>query len=147
MWEGGTFFSKVVFDFAQITFNCLSIWYFVTLRTSIKNLVDLEKWKYRFPNDFAKEQDFQEVVLFSDLLDELCFLFKCDFEIAELSSFIVSWARRCKTIVFDLSLGTDDLFRNLFPSRQSATKAYLFSKVVCVLTRTFTLNVETKSEK
>ena len=90
MWEGRTFFKKEVFDIAQWTFNCFPIWYSVTLTTSIKNLVILEKWKYRFSSGFAKEQLFQKVVLFSDLLDELCFLFKCGFEIFELSSFIVS---------------------------------------------------------
>ena len=39
---------------------------------------------------FPKEQLFQKVVLFSDLLDELCFLFKLGFEIDEFSSFVVS---------------------------------------------------------
>ena len=96
---------------------------------------------------FPKEQLFQKVVLFSDLLDELCFLFKLGFEIAELSSFVVSWVRKCKTNVFDLNLRTNDLFRKLFPSRQCATNAYLFSNVVCALAQTFTLNVKTKSEK
>ena len=140
------FFQKIVFDIAKWLFNCFSLWFSFTLRLSIKNLVDLEKWKNRFPSVFAKQQLFQKVALFSDFIDEHCFLFKCGFEIAELSSFIVNWIWRWKTNVLDLNLRTDDLFRKLF-SRQRVTNADLFSNMVCGLTQTFTLNCETKSEK
>ena len=93
-------------------------------QTFSQTLVDLKKLKYRFRSDFEK------VVLFTDLLDELCIVSKCGFENIELYSFIVSWVRRCETIVFDLNLRTNDLFKKLFRSRQCATKAYLFSNVV-----------------
>ena len=128
---------------ARWTINCFPIWYFVTLRTLVKILVNLQKWKY----SLAKEQLSQKVVLFSDLLNELCFLFKCGFEIAELISFMATWVRRCKTIVFDLNLRTNDLFGKLFPSLQCPTNAYLFSNVFCGLAQTLTLNVGTKLEK
>ena len=70
-------FTIIVFDIARWTFSCFCIHIFVTRRTLIRSLVDLRRRKYRFRSGFVKEQLFQEVVLFSDVLDEFCFLFKC----------------------------------------------------------------------
>ena len=139
-------FQKIVFDFAQWPFNCFSICYFVTLRTSIKISIGLQKCTYRFPSDFAKVHFFSKSSFVFRLARWTLFSSKCGLQIAKLSSFFVSWARRCKTIVFGLNSRTDDFVRKLFPSRQSATNAYFFSIMLCGLSRTFTLIVERKSE-
>ena len=147
MWEGRNFFSKTCFWHCSLNVYLFSNMVFRHTQNFNQKFVWFREMKISFSQWFCEESTFSQSSFVFRLPRRTFFFFRRGSEIDELSSFIVSWVRRCKTIVFVFNLRTIDLLRNMFHSLQCATNAHLFSNVVCRLTQTFTLNVETKSEK
>ena len=141
-WKGRTFFSKTCFWHCSLNVYLFSNMVFRHTQNFNQKFVWFREMKISFSQWFCEETTFSQSSFVFRLVRRTLFFFNRGSEIA-----VLSWIRRYKTIVFDLNLQTDDLFRKLFPSLQCATNAHLFSNVVCRLTQTFTLNVETKSEK
>ena len=92
---------------------CFQIWYFGTSGPLFGTLVSLEKRRYRL-DVICGGTNLQKKVLFSDFLTESCIVFKGGIAIAEIISFIISEVQRCKSIVFDLNLQTNNHFRKRF---------------------------------